>query len=38
LYGDNITDGVAGFGDSPFDAVIDFNNAWNKKLPKGGGA
>ena len=31
LYGDNIQDGVAGFGDTPFDAMIDFNAAWFRK-------
>lgn len=31
LYGDNLQDGVAGFGDTPHDAVIDFNKAWKKK-------
>lgn len=33
LYGENIQDGVAGFGDSPQDAVIDWNNEFKKKLP-----
>lgn len=33
LYGENIQDGVAGFGDSPADAVADFNRAWWEKLP-----
>lgn len=31
LYGDNLQDGVAGFGDTPHEAVIDFNNAWKKQ-------
>jgi len=30
LYGDNLQDGVAGFGDSPALAVLDFNNAWHR--------
>ncbi len=34
LYGENLQDGVAGFGDSPALAVWDFNEAWNKKLPE----
>lgn len=29
LYGDNIQDGVCGFGDSPADATHDFNQCWN---------
>lgn len=28
LYGDNIQDGVAGFGASPADAMADFDAAW----------
>ncbi|MCZ8113854.1 hypothetical protein [Silanimonas sp.] len=32
LYGENVQDGVAGFGDSPREAVYDFNKAWDKKL------
>ena len=32
LYGKNIQDGVAGFGDSPYLAVIDFNKSWGKQL------
>lgn len=34
LYGDNLQDGVAGFGDSPREAVIDWNNQFNAKLPE----
>ena len=26
LYGNNIQEGIAGFGDTPEDAVVDFNN------------
>ena len=33
LYGDNLQDGVAGFGDSPAEAYIDFDAAWSRKLP-----
>lgn len=33
LYGDNLQDGVAGFGNSPADAMRDFNRAWSAKLP-----
>lgn len=32
LYGDNLQDGVAGFGDSPADAMCDFDRNWNVKL------
>jgi hypothetical protein len=32
LYGDNLQDGVAGFGNSPDDAMRDFDAAWTKKL------
>ncbi|MDH5570592.1 MAG: hypothetical protein OEY89_02435 [Gammaproteobacteria bacterium] len=34
LYGENLQSGVAGFGDSPLDAVMDFNRAWHSKLSK----
>jgi hypothetical protein len=33
LYGDNVQDGVAGFGDSPADAMWDFDRNWSGKLP-----
>ena len=36
LYGDNVMDGVAGFGESPIHAVYDFNNAWRRKMPAQG--
>lgn len=32
LYGDNIQDGVAGFGDSPAAAMADFDRNWSAKL------
>lgn len=32
LYGENLQDGVAGFGDTPRLAVYDFNKAWDKSL------
>lgn len=35
LYGDNLQDGVAGFGDSPELAMWDFDRAWATKLPHG---
>lgn len=34
LYGDNIQDGVAGFGDSPNLAMYDFDKNWLTSLPK----
>lgn len=38
LYGDNLQDGVAGFGDSPAEAMYAFDAAWNEKLTKRGEA
>ncbi len=35
LYGENLQDGVAGFGDSPELAYMDFNRAWCEKLLDG---
>lgn len=32
LYGLNIHDGVAGFGDSPSEAMADFDRVWVKKI------
>ena len=32
LYGENLQDGVAGFGDSPAKAMWDFDCAWQKAL------
>jgi len=32
LYGDNLQEGVAGFGESPAAAMLDFDRAWNEKL------
>jgi hypothetical protein len=34
LYGDNIQDGVAGFGDSPAEAMSDFDANWTEKLAR----
>lgn len=34
LYGDNLQDGAAGFGDSPAKAMQDFDNNWHKALGK----
>ena len=35
LYGENLQDGVAGFGDSPALAMADFDLQWEKKLTQG---
>lgn len=35
LYGDNLQEGVAGFGDSPELACTAFDTAWHAKLPSG---
>ena len=32
LYGDNLQDGVAGFGKSPADAMWDFDKNWNAAI------
>jgi hypothetical protein len=32
LYGENLQDGVAGFGDSPAEAYMDFDKEWIMKL------
>ena len=37
LYGKNLQDGVAGFGESPDLAMRDFDNNWYKKLDCQGG-
>jgi hypothetical protein len=34
LYGENIQDGVCGFGDTPELAMQDFDRAWCEHLPK----
>jgi len=34
LYGDNLQDGIAGFGDSPYEAMCDFNKSFYAKLAK----
>lgn len=34
LYGDNLQEGVSGFGNSPSEAMHDFDKEWFKKLPK----
>lgn len=32
LYGDNIQDGICGFGDSPALAMLDFDSSYERKL------
>jgi hypothetical protein len=32
LYGPNLMDGVCGFGDSPAEAMADFDDNWVKKI------
>ena len=31
LYGNNLQDGIYGFGDTPYEAILEFNKAWNRK-------
>lgn len=33
LFGENLQDGVAGFGDTPYLAILDFNKAFHRPLP-----
>ena len=32
LWGENIQEGVAGFGETPYKAVVNFNDAMNESL------
>lgn len=32
LYGDNLHDGVAGFGETPYKAILDFNKSFHQPL------
>lgn len=34
LYGKDLQSGVAGFGDSPADAFLDFDKEWVQPLPE----
>lgn len=34
LLGENVQDGIHGFGDTPRLAVFDFNKSWDRHLPK----
>jgi hypothetical protein len=38
LLGENIQDGVAGFGPSPYLAALDFNRAFHEPLPAANGS
>lgn len=38
LYGKDLQDGIAGFGDSPYLAILDWNKEWHNKIQQGGGA
>lgn len=35
LYGENLQDGVAGFGDTAFEAVLAFNKEWHRRVGEG---
>jgi len=32
LYGENLQVGIAGFGNSPYLAIMDFNSQWYKSI------
>lgn len=32
LYGENLQEGVCGFGDTPYKAILNFNKAWHTPL------
>ena len=34
LYGENLQVGIAGFGNSPSLAIMDFNAEWYKSIPQ----
>jgi hypothetical protein len=34
LYGENLQEGIAGFGDTPRLAAIEFDKAWNTEVVK----
>lgn len=36
LYGQNLQDGIVGFGDTPYRAMLDWNAAWHKPAVEGG--
>lgn len=30
LYGEDLQTGIAGFGNTPYNAILDFNSQWHK--------
>ena len=34
LYGENIQDGICGFGETPFKAILEWNQNWHSKILK----
>lgn len=34
LYGDDLQSGIAGFGDTPYLAILDWNKEWHKPINK----
>lgn len=34
LYGEDLQSGIAGFGDTLYKAILDFNNAFHKAVPQ----
>lgn len=32
LYGDDLMTGIAGFGDTPYLAILDWNRKWHKNI------
>lgn len=32
LYGDNLQEGISGWGDSPHSAIMDFNSQWYEQI------
>ena len=34
LYGDNLQTGIAGYGDTPYLAILDWNEGWHKTILK----
>ena len=34
LFGEDLQSGVCGFGESPADAMWDFDKEWSKKIPQ----
>ena len=34
LYGENLQEGITGFGDTLYKAILDFNKAFHKEVPQ----